>query len=291
MSAGPALPLAPRSAAPDLVALVAAAMCFLAVLALGAADGAARVAGAWRGGLEGAATVVVPAGADAAQTGARADAAIAALLEAGGLAEARALPPDEVAALMRPWIGAEPVGGALPALLALTPAPDFDPVAAQAALDAAAPGAALDDHALWRARVEGAATAFRNLALGSIALMGGALAAMVAAAARASLAGAASTVRTLRLLGAQDGFVARVFERPIAWRALAGGAVGAAAAALAAAALPDFDVAEALGAASEPGAPSGMALRAVALAPLAAAATAWATARLSILSLLRRIER
>ncbi len=300
-------PLAPRSAAPGLVAVVAAAMCFLAVLALGAADGAARVAGAWRGGLEGAATVRAPAGPDAAATEAQAQAALRALRGAPGVQGARRVPAEEIAEMMRPWLGAgaDAALDPAPVLIEIALAPSaFDPDATQALLDAAAPGARLDDHAAWRARVERAASAFRRLAFGSVTLMGAALAAMVAAAARASLAGAAATVRTLRLLGARDRFIARVFDRPIAWRALLGGAAGAGLAALAGLAAPDFDLAQALGAeaqgaggAAGPGglasgqlASGQLAFWALAAAPLGAALVAWITARLSILALLQRVE-
>lgn len=284
-------PLAPRSTAPDLVALVAAAMCFLAVLALGAADGAARIAGAWRGGLDGAATVRLALGADAGAV----EAALAALADAPGVTAARTLSPEEVAALLAPWLGTGPAGAPpAPVLIALTVAPEeFDAAAAQARLDAAAPGARLEDHGAWRARVAEAAGAFRRLAFASVALMGVALAAMVAAASRASLAGAAATVRTLRLLGAEDAFVARAFVRPIALRALLGGAAGALGAALAALALPEFGVSDALGAASAPDLwrePGGLALPGLVLAPLAAGSVAWAAARATVAALLARAE-
>jgi cell division transport system permease protein len=116
--------------------------------------------------------------------------------------------------------------------------------------------------------------------------MGAALAAMVVTAARASLSGAAATVRTLRLIGAQDGFIARAFDRPIALRALAGGAAGAAAAALSLWIVPPLGLAEGLGAgAAAAWRPS---LTLIAGAPLASAALAFAAARVAILVILRR---
>lgn len=279
-------PIAPHGAAPYLVAAVSGAMCFLAVCALEAASGAGRVSGAWSDGMAGAATVRVPAPEGRSAAAPLAVAALATLADAPGVAAARLLDADEMAALVAPWLGAglDPSALPLPLMIEVTLA-DPPPTAAsvQARLDAAAPGALYDDHAAWRAPLERAAAAFRRLAFWSVGLMGLALAAMVAAAAHASIAGAAATVRTLRLIGARDAYVARAFERPIVLRALIGGAVGAPAAALALAMAP-LDLGAGLGVA-EAWSPQ---LAPVVAAPLACGALAWLTARLSILAMLRR---
>jgi len=279
-------PVAPHAATPYLVAVVSGAMCFLAVLALEAAGGAARVSGAWSDGMAGAATVRIPAPEGRSAATPLAIAALAALSDAPGVADARLLAAEEMAALAAPWLGdaLNPAEWPAPLLIDVTladPPPARD--AMQARLDAAAPGALYDDHAAWRAPLEQAAAAFRRLAFWSVGLMGIALAAMVTAAARASLAGAAATVRTLRLLGARDGDVARAFERPIALRALIGGALGAPAAALALSQAP-LGLGPALGAP----APWSATLALIVAAPLASAALAWLTARLAILLMLRR---
>lgn len=280
------------------MAAVCAAMCFLAVVALEAAAGAARVAEAWTDGLSGAATVRVPApdGREAAEPVALA--AEAALAATEGVVSARLLSVEDMAALTAPWLGPEAADllGDAPAPLLIDVAlrrPPPDPAQVQARLNAAAPGAVYDDHAAWRAPLADAATAFRRLAFWCVGLMGAALAAMVALAARASLSGAASTVRTLRLNGARDGFIAAAFERPIALRALVGGAVGAAAAVLALSAAPALGLADALGAPAAAFAPPGRdlpGLAALALTPVAAAALAFATARMAILAMLARVE-
>ncbi len=279
--------IAPQAGVPSLVAFVSAAMCFLAVCAIEAGEGAARIAGAWSDGLTGAATVRIPAPEGRAAALPAADAARAAVLALPGVAGARLIGEAEAAALLAPWLGPEAAAG-LPAPIlidvALTDAP---PTAAEAAqrLAAAAPGATWDDHGAWRAPLEASARAFRGLALWSVALMLGALVAMVVAAARASLSGAAATVRTLRLLGARDGFIAASFDRPLALRALLGGLVGAPAGWAALAAVPALGLPAALGAAA--------AARAwpdpwpAVAAPLVCAALAWGTARLSVLALIR----
>jgi cell division transport system permease protein len=269
------------------VALVSAAMCFLAVCALEAASGAARISGAWSAGLSGAATVRVPApdGRDAALPAA--DAARAAVLALPGVESARVVSEAEAAALLAPWLGAAALD-ALPApvLIDVTlGAPPPDAAEAARRVAAAAPGAEWDDHAAWRAPVEASATAFRRLAWWSVGLMGVAVAAMVVAASRASLFGAAGTVRTLRLLGARDGFVAATFDRPLALRAFLGGAVGAPAGWLAVWSLPTLGLAQALGAPEA--ARAAPDLIPVAAAPVVCAVAAWITARLSVLALIR----
>jgi cell division transport system permease protein len=197
------------------------------------------------------------------------------------------LSAEELAALTGPWVGraAEALGPAPELLIDVTldgPQPDAREM--QRRLDVTAPGAAWDDHAAWRAPLAEAAAGFRRLAFWSVGLMGAALAAMVTLAARASLSGAAATVSTLRLIGARDGFVARAFDRPIALRALVGGAVGSAAAAGALVAAPPLGLAESLGVALGVYRPS--VILAVA-APIASAVLAYATARAAILVMLR----
>lgn len=284
-------PLAPRSASPFLVAAVSAAMCFLAVCALEAAAAAARVSGAWTTGLSGAATIRVPAPTGWEDAQARAAAALAVAASTEGVAQARMLDRAELEALVGPWLGeaaAQLTVGAPPTPILIDVAlenPPADGGALQALLDVASPGAVYDDHAAWREPLAEAAAAFTRLAYWSVGLMGVALAAMVSVSARASMAGAAAAVRTLRLVGAQDGMIARAFDRPVALRALLGGAAGAAAAAAALSAAPALGVAEGLGAPPE-------AFRAQVWpligAPLVSAAVGYAAARLTVLSLLRR---
>ncbi len=283
MSRRPA-PLAPRAATPFLVALVSGAMCFLAVCALEAASGAARLSGAWAQGLDGAATVRVaaPEGRTAAEPVALA--ALGALADAPGVTGLRVLTAEETAALVAPWVGEGLDLAALPApiLIEVTlgaPAPEA--AAMQRRLDLAAPGAVWDDHGAWRAPLAAASAAYRRLAFWAVGLMGLALATMVVTTARASLAGAAATVRTLRLLGAGDGMIARAFDLPIAVRALAGGAVGAAAAATALGALPPLGLAETF---AGPWRPQ---IAPLVAAPAASAVLAWGAARLTILAVLR----
>jgi cell division transport system permease protein len=254
-------------------------MAFLAVCALSAGQGAARLAGFWQADLTGTATVRLPADGDV-------QAVLRALEDLPGVAETRGLAEAEVVALLMPWVGEmpDPAPLPLPQLVDVRLADDPpDPAAVRTALQSVAPGAVYDDHRAWTTPLRRTASAFQRLIAGAVVLSGVALAAMVAVAARASLAGAFSTVRTLRLLGARDGFIASTFDRGIGLRALIGAAVGAVAAGLAVPALP----VETLGlapAGAAPGLPLGM----LAAVPLASGVLAWLTARIAILLMLRR---
>lgn len=274
--------LAPPSGTPYLVAVVAGAMAFLAVCALEAAQGAGRLAGIWDSGLAGVATVRLPAA-----EGPQAEAVAAALSAVPGVLGVRPLGEEETAALLLPWLGEGlPLDEVpLPVLLDVVLAdPPPRREAAQAAVQAVAAGAVYDDHAVWRAPVRRAAQAFRTLIGGTLALMAMALGAMVVVAARASLAGAASTVRTLRLLGARDALIATSFDGPIALRAVLGAALGAPLAAVAVRLLPLDGMGAAMGAAALTVPFPWLAVLAL---PVVCGVLAYGTARLAIMLMLR----
>lgn len=276
-----------------LLPWVVAVMAFLAALAAAGGVALDRAAREWRGGFAGSLTVELPAAAsgEAAQ-----DRRVAAVLEAlrgtAGVREARALSHEETAALLEPWLGR---GGAIDAL----PLPrlvdvrlddehpvDLDFLAGRVA--EAAPEARLDDHALWLDRLTGLARAAEAAAAASVALLGGALAAVVVFATRAAFAAHADTIELLHLIGARDGQIAAQFQRRALAMALKGGLLGAALAALTLAALAfagrglelPFSAHDLL-------APSGLA--ALTLAPVVAAAIAWLTARVTVLRALARL--
>ena len=260
-------PIAPPSATPYLVAVVAGAMAFLTVCALEAGRGAAQVAGFWQGDLRGVATVRLPH--DAAL-----EPVLAALGGVDGVETARALTQDEVAALLLPWLGTMPAPDAVP-LPQIVDVQLADPPPAAAAVEAVLPtGGVYDDHRAWTAPLLEAARGFERLIAAAVGLSAVALRAMVAVAARAGLAGAAGTVSTLRLLGARDGFIAAAFDRGIAVRAALGAALGAGSAILLLRAVPGV-------------AAGTTALWLLLAVPLATGALAWLTARLSIMLMLR----
>lgn len=257
-------------------------MAFLAILAMEAGVGAGRMAGLWQADLQGVATVRLPP-ADAASATRVAEA----LLKLPGVAAARVVPSDEARSLLAPWLGEGLSTDVLPLPVLIdlrlgTPPPDG--AALRAALASAAPRAVFDDHAAWRAPVERAARGLRILVAAAVSLMALALAAMVIVAARASLAGAAATVRTLHLLGAGDGMIASTFDRGIAARAFGGALIGAPLAVLGVRAVPLVEAASSMALAGEA---AGVPWLALAALPVGAGVLAWVTARLAILAMLR----
>ncbi|MEO0359719.1 MAG: cell division protein FtsX [Pseudomonadota bacterium] len=281
-------PIAPRARLiGGLIALVAAATGFLAVASAEIGLAAHRVAGAWSGELDGAATVRLPPAEATAQAAAVA-AALEALSQTPGVAAARPLSEEERRALLAPWLGPDADLSALPAPALIDvrlegAGPDAEDLARR--LDLVAPGAVYDDHGAWRAPLDDAARNLRAAAVVASALAAAALAAMVAVATAATLWSAAGVVRTLRLIGAEDRFIMRVFERPFALRAALGAFVGAGAAlALAAALVPAAGAEAAFTGAGE----AGPFWPSLAAAPLVAGATALLAARAAAFLLLRR---
>jgi cell division transport system permease protein len=212
-----------------LTALSALAMSYLAVLTLAAGIAADRLAGTWHSELTAVATVRISVAPEVLE--ARVTAALAVLASAPGVADARLLSDAEHMFLLEPWLGAGNWLDDLPVprLIEIRlDGPGPEPAVLQAQLDAAAPGAVYDDHALWRGPLVRAATVLRRLAWFATTLIALAAAGMVALAARATLAGNAEVVRVIRLIGGEESFIENAFVRRLASRAALGGLVAAA---------------------------------------------------------------
>jgi cell division transport system permease protein len=205
------------------------------------------------------------------------------------VASARAIPVEETRALLAPWFGEGlPVEALpIPRLVELTEAaPGYDGEGLRLRLQAEAPGAVLDDHTRWQRPLAVAAERLRLLGVVSIALIGGATAAMITLAATAALAANAQVIRVLRLVGARDAYIARAFVRRFTLRAFWGAAVGAAAGTAAVAALPSAEEAG--------GFLTGLAFQGAgwlwpAVLPPAAGAVAFAATRLAAFARLREL--
>lgn len=271
-----------------LTTLVAAAMSFLAVLTLAASISANRLAQEWRADLAGVATVRVAPGEGDVQE------KIATVLEVlrttPGIAKVRILSDDEQVGLLAPWLGGDADLADLPAPRLIDISLDGagpDPEALQARLDLTVEGALYDDHAAWRAPLTSAATALERLALGATLVVLLTAGAMVGFAARATLAANADVITTVRLVGAEDRFIAGAFERRLARRALIGGVLGSLAGLAALLALPRIEADMELGVALSPGRLGWAAL--IVGVPLANVVIAWVAARWAVRSALRRM--
>ncbi|MGB0507062.1 MAG: cell division protein FtsX [Pikeienuella sp.] len=270
-----------------LIAAVSFAMAFLAVAAIEAGIAADRIASEWANELAQSATVRISA---APEDMARVSAAALSVLEiAPGVSSARLMSEAELQGLLAPWLGesADVAALPLPALIDVSldsGGPNVEDVQRQ--LDLAAPGSVYDDHGEWRGPLIEAATGLRRIAAIGVGLSLAALAAMVAVAAAASLWAGSGVVRTLRMIGAEDRFISRSFERRFAIRAAIGGGLGAIAALIAAAQMPEI-VTSRLFATSEIS-PLAAAYWIAPAAPAISALTALIATRAACLIVLRR---
>lgn len=211
-----------------LMAFIIAAMAFLACFALAGSLGASKLANAWTEGLSGAATVRIGAedGVPEKQIGIVLDI----LKSTDGVIDAVPLTTEEVAALLEPWFGATPELADLPApaIIAVTIDPLNEPDVAivQAALDGASAGAVYDDHGQWRGRAASAAKAVRSVALGALLVCALAIAAVVILVVRSGLSAQRANIATLRLAGAEDRYVAGLYQMRYFWLGLWGGLLG-----------------------------------------------------------------
>lgn len=229
----------PTGLTATLTGLTAGAMAFLAVFALALSLATGQLADRWAGALAQTATVRISAPAEQMQT--QTQKVLDVLATTPGVQSARALGQDEVKALLEPWVGPDLPLDALPLPQLVEIVETADGIQAeglQLRLKAEAPGAVLDDHTRWRRPLIASAERIRLLGLLSLLLIGGATAAMITLATQAALAANSQVIRTLRLIGARDTYVAHAFVRRFTQRTLIGAAAGTAAGLIAVALLP-----------------------------------------------------
>jgi cell division transport system permease protein len=212
---------------------VVAVLCFLACVTGLTVIAADRAASGWSRQLVAEATVIVRAKAGETPDGAAAKAAET-LAGVPGVAEARALEPQKAYDLVRPWVGdvADVEDLPVPRLVAVTLDP-LRPATAETisrALRAQGVDAVVDDHSLWLKDVRRAAGVARGLGAVIFLLVAGAAGAVVAFATRAGLAAHRSVVEVLHMAGAEDEFIAGLFQTRFGYAAALAGLIGAVAA-------------------------------------------------------------
>jgi cell division transport system permease protein len=224
-----------RAIADRILPFLVAAMAFLAALALAGWVGAASLARHWQHGAGAALTVQVPQSTEptAQGVGSRLDRVAAILIATPGIAEARPLTEEELAELLRPWLGGglERIALPLPAVIAVRLSDaevELGPLARR--LDAAAPGTLVESHGVWIRRLAVLARSLQACAGVALLLVAAVAAAVIAVAARAGLAARREAIEIVHGLGATDGYIAARFARRATLLATTGGAVGAAAA-------------------------------------------------------------
>lgn len=208
---------------------IVALMVYLAVLALAGVLVLDTAVQRWRSGRSDTLTVQVPPG-DESVTDARVAASLMVLRDTPGIATARALDRDEIAALLEPWLGKGNVLADLPLPrlidVAIAPGAEIDLGALEARVQAVAPGAELDDHKLWLDRLAATARSLQVAALAVVLSIIAAACIIVVFTTRTSLTVHNDTIEVLHLIGARDAFVARVFASQALLLGLRGGLLG-----------------------------------------------------------------
>ena len=270
-------------------------MVYLAMIAATVALLLHHVTSRWQRDLSGQLTVELPAviGEDAAARKERVAAAVDEIFDTNGVVGTRLLDEAEVKRLLAPWLGeqADQLGVTLPDLVAVSLQPGVRPNLSELAerLQAASPGAAIDDHADFNERAMNFLKTIEVLAVSLLALVLVATAGVVAFVARAGLSIHRRIVEIVHLVGAHDSYVARQFQAQAFRYGFLGAMLGTL---LAVMTLVTAGIFAARGVA-----PIGAAMRAfepwmiwpLALIPLAAVLIAMVTVRLAVLQALRRM--
>ena len=287
----------PRDKGAAPLDFVIAVMAFLAALALGASLIADRAASGWQSGLAAKLTIqLLPPEQGNAKAGLDTEtkAALAVLNATPGIAHAALLSDAEIQALVAPWIGK---GGLtedipLPRLIdaSITPGEGVDIADLTAKLKQAAPHALVDDHSRWIARLGALADGVRYSAYGILLLIAGATAAAVSFATRAGLDAHHEMVALLHQMGARAAFIARTVEWHYFTSALFAAALGTLLAAILFLGAGGLEV---FGVEAVPFLPP-LSLKWTEIpwllaVPAVTALIAWATARISVLSVVRAI--
>jgi len=275
---------------PWVIAIVIALTVIAAASGLGLRNAAARASADLNGGI----TVQIVTAAPVLRNR-QADAALAVLGKLPDVARARRVQQDQLDNLLEPWLGTRPGDTIddlpIPALIDVRLASAATPdrvKALQDALTAVAPAARVDAEAAWLTPVFRAIATLQWLAGGLIALLTVATIAAVVLAARTALVNQRETIEIVHMLGGTDAQIARVFQRTAAMEAAAGGTIGLIAGIVAIVVLSaQFS---ALGSGIASGAVLGwLDWVVIAAIPLCGVALAVLTARLTVLSALRRM--
>lgn len=208
---------------------------FLATLAFAAGMFLASAGDTWRQNLSGTLTIQIPQldtsdASDAGDRRVRVDAAAELLRTTPGIDSVRLIPDAEIAVLLEPWLGKQVLGLELPMpdLIDATVArgAEVDLAALSARLARVAPGAVVDDHAVWLRRLTEFTRIAETISFAVMIVILISAVATVVFTTRTGLAIHSDVVEVLHLIGAQDSYVARQFQNHTLRLASLGAAIG-----------------------------------------------------------------
>lgn len=157
-------------------------------------------------------------------------AALAILKSTPGVASATILSDDKLMALLEPWLGKGTFGAELPLPqlidVTLEKNASINVAALERRLRAVAPGADVDDHAVWLEHLINLIQTIKALAFAVLMFIALATTATVIFATRTGLAIHHEAIEVLHLIGAQDSYIARQFASRALMLGLRGGIFG-----------------------------------------------------------------
>lgn len=219
----------------NALVVVVAIMSFLACLTLGAVTLVRDASRDWQADILREITIQVRpiAGVDTAAEAAKA-ATVARLVR--GVASAEVLSEADSSKLLEPWLGTGLDLGELPIprliVVRLGDPGAVDLTLLSNRLRAQVRGATLDDHRGWTNRLQTMANVIVIVGISILALVLTATVLSVVFATRGAMASNRDVVSVLHFVGAEDGFIAREFQRHFLLLGLRGGLIGATAAAV-----------------------------------------------------------
>ncbi|OYU71256.1 MAG: cell division protein [Alphaproteobacteria bacterium PA2] len=209
---------------------VVATLCFLACLMALTVLATNRAVKGWSDQLNSQATIIVRPRANETPDLAAARAAEA-LAGVPGVTEARALEREKAEALVEPWLGdiTDLEDLPIPRLVAvdLDNARPASSATLAAALKARGIDGIIDDHSIWTRDIARSAGVLRWVCGGVFILITASAGAIVAFATRAGLLARREVVEVLHLTGAENLYIARLFQARFAQLAAWAGALGA----------------------------------------------------------------
>jgi cell division transport system permease protein len=219
----------------NALTIVVAIMSFLACLTLGAVTLVRDASRDWQTDILREITIQVrpTEGIDLSAEAAKA-ATVARVMK--GVASAEVLDDKASARLLEPWLGTGLDLSDLPIprliIVRLGDPKAVDLVTLANRLKAQVRGATLDDHRTWTSRLQTMANATVIVGISILALVFIATVLSVVFATRGAMSSNRDVVAALHFVGAEDGFIAREFQRHFLLLGLKGGLLGAASAAL-----------------------------------------------------------
>jgi cell division transport system permease protein len=208
---------------------VIAAMVYLTALAIAGGFGLRAAAGSWTADLAQTLTVQIPV-ADPVEQKRQTSAAVDSLRGTPGIVSVRSLEQTELNGLLEPWLGKGNISADLPVPALIDVQLDKENMPDRASLESAvravAPAAKIDDHQQWLGQLNGFTRSIEWTANLIVLLVAFATMAIVAFGTRAGLSNHHPTISILHMMGAEDGMIAREFQRRFLVHGLQGGIVG-----------------------------------------------------------------